>query len=252
VATDGGELPAGFLSDAPQLRGRVLFDQTWADLVFLHWPVDAAAVADLFPAGARPDVWHDGSTYVGLVPFRMSRAGFGTGHPVPFFGSFLEWNVRLYSVDAQGRHGIVFLSLDATRWPVVLGAQLAFGLPYRWAAMHRQVIDDLVVWTARRRRVRRPGSGPRSRVVVEPGPAIEPTPLEVFLTSRWGLHTAHLGRTWWIPNEHGPWPLQQARLVELDDGLVAAAGVAPAGEMLRPLVTSGVHTRFGRPRLLPR
>lgn len=246
------ELPAHFHADAPPLQGRVLFDQTWADLVFLHWPVDPAAVAGLFPAGAEPDVWHDGHTYVGLVPFRMRGAGFGSGHPVPYFGSFLEWNVRLYSVDAQGRHGIVFLSLDATRWSVVLGAQLAFGLPYRRARMRRSADGGAVTWTMRRRSVRGPGSGPRSRVVVEPGPAVEPTPLEVFLTARWGLHTAHLGRTWWIPNEHGPWPLQQARLLELDDQLLTAAGVSPAGAMLRPLLTAGVTTRFGLPRPLPR
>ena len=34
---------------------------------------------------------------------------------MPWAGSFLETNVRLYSIDATGRRGIVFLSLDTDR-----------------------------------------------------------------------------------------------------------------------------------------
>ena len=76
---------------------------------------------------------------------------------------------------------------------------------------------------------------------------MEPTPLEIWLTARWGAHTRKAGRTWWVPNEHGPWPFQSAEILELDDDLVAAGGVTVAGDRLRALFSPGVHARFGRP-----
>ncbi len=72
-------------------------------------------------------------------------------------------------------------------------------------------------------------------------------PLEVWLTARWGAHTRKAGRTWWMPNEHGAWPLRSAEILELDDELVSAAGVEPAGDPMRALFSPGVHARFGRP-----
>ena len=124
--------------DAPGLTGRVMMTQRWRDLTFLHWAVDPAEVAHRMPPGVRPDTL-DGRTYVGLIPFRMVDAGLGRGPAVPWLGTFLETNVRLYSVDDRGRRGVVFVSLDANRLLVVLGARAAFNLPYRWARMgHRR------------------------------------------------------------------------------------------------------------------
>src|SRR4029079_6755990 len=120
------------------MTGPVMMNQGWRDLTFLHWAVPPEEVAHLMPPGVRPDTL-DGVTYVGLIPFRMVRAGIARGPGVPWFGTFLETNVRLYSVDDTGRRGIVFLSLDADRAAVVLGARAAFGLPYRWARMRHRV-----------------------------------------------------------------------------------------------------------------
>src|SRR5919112_4909616 len=119
---------------APPLQSRQVMSQWWRDIAFLHWRVDPAVVAPLLPRGAHPDV-HDGSTWVGLIPFRMDDAGVGRGRPVPRYGSFPETNVRLYSVDDAGRHGVVFRSLEAPWLPVVAGARLGFGVPYEWARM---------------------------------------------------------------------------------------------------------------------
>ena len=89
-------------------------DQWWRDITFLHWPVDPALVAPLLPRGVRPDLY-GGAAWVGLIPFRMVDAGVGSGRPVPWLGTFLETNVRLYSTDDRGRRGVVFCSLDADR-----------------------------------------------------------------------------------------------------------------------------------------
>ena len=80
----------------------------------------------------------------------------------------------------------------------------------------------------------------------------KPTPLEVWLTARWGLHTRLAGRTVWVPNQHGPWPLRAAHILNLADDLVAGVGIEVAGDMLRPLFSTGVRTTFGLPSVVGR
>ena len=70
------------------MTGPVMMNQGWRDLTFLHWAVPPEEVAHLMPPGVRPDTL-DGVTYVGLIPFRMVRAGIARGPGVPWFGSFL-------------------------------------------------------------------------------------------------------------------------------------------------------------------
>ncbi len=235
---------AGYPVTAPRLPGPVTFDQRWADLTFVHWPVRPDSVAGLFPAGTRPDVFADGMTYAGLVPFVMRSTKIGSALPLPYFGSFAETNIRLYSIDDAGRHGVLFRSLETARLAVVPVTRIGLGVPYSWARMRIARRGDRITYDSERRWPRR---GLRSRLTVAIGDAVEPTPLEVWLTARWGAHTRKAGRTWWIPNEHGPWPLQVAEILELEDELLHAGGVEPAGERLRGLFSPGVRTRFGRP-----
>lgn len=237
-------LPAGFPATPPPLSGPVTFDQCWSDLTFVHWPVRPGDVAHLLPPGTRPDVFGDGLTYVGLVPFAMIRTKVGNTLPLPYLGRFLETNVRLYSVDAAGRHGVVFRSLETARLAVVPVTRVGLGVPYTWAKMRIMRDGDRITYDSVRRWPRR---GLCSRLTVAVGEGVQPTPLEVWLTARWGAHTRKAGRTWWVPNEHGPWPLRAAEILELRDELVAAGGVRPAGERLRALFSPGVRTLFGRP-----
>ncbi|MGA8994847.1 MAG: DUF2071 domain-containing protein [Nocardioidaceae bacterium] len=241
------------LLDAPPLTGPVMMNQDWRDLTFLHWAVDPEQVAALMPPGVRPDVL-DGRTYVGLIPFRMVDAGVSRGPGVPWAGSFLETNVRLYSVDSTGRRGIVFLSLDSDRAVVVAGARAVFGLPYRWARMrYDERPDGDAAGPGRvhryRARLRRPGPGVRSRIVVRSGGPRPATALDDFLSARWGLHVRWWGRTLHVPNSHDRWPLREAELLELDDDLMASVGLP--GLASRPpdqvAFSPGVHTEFGLP-----
>jgi uncharacterized protein YqjF (DUF2071 family) len=118
--------------DAPALSGRTVASQRWSDLVFLHWRAEPELVAPLLPRGLKPDVF-DGTTWVGLIPFVLDRATVLGSPPVPYFGSFVEVNVRLYAVDERGRRGVVFVSLEASRLAAVLAARSLFALPYMWS-----------------------------------------------------------------------------------------------------------------------
>ena len=108
---------------APSLESRAVASQRWSNLSFVHWRVGASVLAPLMPAGVRPDQ-HDGSSWVGLIAFYLDRATLLGSPPVPYFGAFTEVNVRLYGVDEQGRRGVVFLSLEASRLAAVAGATL--------------------------------------------------------------------------------------------------------------------------------
>jgi uncharacterized protein len=117
--------------EAPELPRPIIMDQSWRDAVFLHWRIPEPVAAPFMPPGVVPDSF-DGSAWVGLIGFRMLGAGLGRGPAVPYFGSFSEINVRLYSREPDGTRGVVFLSLDASRLAVVLAARAA-GIPYVWS-----------------------------------------------------------------------------------------------------------------------
>jgi len=66
-------------SVSPTLRpdeGAVL-TQRWADLLFVHWAVDAAALRARLPAGLELDTF-EGRAYVGIVPFTLYTESEGT------------------------------------------------------------------------------------------------------------------------------------------------------------------------------
>ena len=238
-------LPSDFQVGPPPLHGRVIFEHDWRDLAFLHWRLPPAVVAPLMPPGTRPDTF-DGDTFVALVPFELRGANFFGSPAFPYLGDFLETNVRLYSVDDQGRHGVVFASLETSRLAIALAARTTVGLPYTWSRQTATVSGSRRTWTARRRW---PDRGLRSQISIEVGPAIaEPDDLAIFLTARWGLHTERFGRTVWMPNVHEPWELQQARVTGLRDQLVRAAGLPVTGAPDVPtMFSAGVHTVFGEP-----
>ncbi|MGW2051711.1 YqjF family protein [Streptomyces sp. NPDC001858] len=238
--------PHPITPDAPDAIARPLLTQSWLDLAFLHWAVDPADVAGLLPPGTVPDTLN-GVTYVGLVAFRMHRVGWFRLPGVPYLGSFPETNVRLYSVDAHGRRGVVFRSLDASRLLPVAVARIGFRMPYVWSRMAIDVDGDTVTYTGRRRW---PGPrGARSRLTVRVGERIvEPTESEHFLTARWGMHGTFFGRSTFLRNAHPRWPLHRAELVECEEDLVTAAGLpAPVGEPVSVLYSPGVPARFDRP-----
>lgn len=245
ATTDPGLL--GYPVLPPPLPRPVSFDQRWSDLTFVHWPVAPESIAHLYPPGTRPDLFADGTTYVGLIPFAMSYTKLGTAVPLPYFGRFLETNVRLYSVDDAGRHGVLFRSLETARLAVVPVTRIGLGVPYTWAKMRLTRSGRQITYHSVRRWPRR---GLRNLMTVTVGDVVEPTALEVWLTARWGAHTRKAGRTWWVPNEHCQWPLQAAEISELHDELVDAAGIQPAGDRLRALYSAGVQTYFGRPCLV--
>src|SRR6202012_244403 len=100
---------------------------------FPHWRTPSSEIRALVPPALAIDEL-DGSSWVGVVPFRMSGVMRRPLPDLPGLSAFPELNVRLY-VEHGGKPGVWFLSLDATNAIAVWAARRFFHLPYFRARM---------------------------------------------------------------------------------------------------------------------
>lgn len=234
----------------PRPVARPVMLQGWHDLASIHWRYDPDVVQRLLPPGFRVDTF-DGSAWVGLLPFHMRRIRVPGLPPLGPLSTFPETNIRTYLVDERGRRGVWFASLDITRLLPTLVARVSYRLPYCWSSMAIDREDDVIRYRSRRRwpRPQPGGAAARSSVAVRVGAALDPaevTDLDHFLSARWALGSTLLGPLW-AEVDHGPWPLHRATVLEVDESLLAAAGLPdPTGEP-HVLWSPGVDVRIGRP-----
>ena len=115
--------------------------QSWLDLCFLHWRVDETQLRKLVPDSVELDT-HDGSTWLGVTPFRLSNFRLRGLPPMPGLSTFPEVNVRTY-VTRDGKPGIWFFSLDAASRLGVEAAKKAYKLPYHHAEMRYERVGEI-------------------------------------------------------------------------------------------------------------
>ena len=227
----------------PPLPGHTLLTQRWHDMVFVHWAVQASAVSHLFPQATRPDILF-GRTYVGVVAFAAPSTRLAGAIQI---GPMKEVNVRLYSVDGRGRQGVVFLSMDVTRPDMVVGARALLRLPYMWSRIDSPRPYPTAAGFRLRRWVR-PRLGASVEIDARLPVTEQASPLEQFLTARWGLHTRTALGTAWVPISHPPLPLSRGTLVRCDQSLLEAAGVpAATAPPVSVLWSPGAEARLGGP-----
>ncbi|MEU1072849.1 MULTISPECIES: DUF2071 domain-containing protein [unclassified Streptomyces] len=214
----------------------------WKRLAMAHWRYEADAVQRLLPAGLLVDRFED-RAWVSLTPFTMASVrGLGVV-PLPP-SAFPETNLRTYVRLPDGRSGLWFFSLDVTA-PHMLAAR-AIGVPYRLATLTVREQGADTLYTGRRRGTR--GVGYRLRTGAGE-PVGELSPLDEWLTSRWGAFSRRAGRLWLTPVHHEPWMLRHGTLRELRQTLTAAAGLPDPGPVALVHLSPGVGpVRLGPPR----
>lgn len=204
-----------------------IMTQTWHDLLFAHWPIDAAVLRDLVPRGFVIDTY-EGQAWLGIVPFHMSNVAPRGVPALPWVSAFPELNVRTY-VRVGGRGGVYFFSLDAAN-PIAVGvARTLVHLPYFTADMTVEV-DPAGGWIQYRSRRRTPGAPPAELVArYRPtGPAAPPVPetLDHFLSERYCLFTIDKDfHAYSLDIHHPPWPLQPAEAEIEVNTMASAAGI---------------------------
>jgi uncharacterized protein YqjF (DUF2071 family) len=183
--------------------------QSWKDLLFAHWPVPANAIRPLVPRGLKVQEFA-GTSWVGVVPFRMSGVMRRPLPDLPWLSAFPELNLRLY-VERDGKPGVWFLSLDAANPVAVWAARRFFHLPYFLAEIAFDHRPAGFAFASRRtgkaghvsfRAHYRPSSVPFEA---------KPETLEAFLAERYCLYAqAPSGELFRAEVHHVPWPLQEA------------------------------------------
>jgi uncharacterized protein YqjF (DUF2071 family) len=184
--------------------------QTWYHLLFAHWPISAAAMRALVPAGLELDTY-DGQAWLGVVPFGMTRVYPRRTFPVPWLSRFLELNVRTY-VTYGGKPGVLFFSLDAANSAAVAIARRFFRLPYFHAHMRLAQRGGWIHYTSYRIHAGAPPAEFDGRYrPAGPVYASQPGTLEAWLTERYCLYTVGpKGEVYRGEIHHARWPLQPA------------------------------------------
>ena len=210
-----------------------LMRQTWHDLLFAHWTVDAVALRRQVPAVFELDLY-EGDAWIAVVPFRMTNVAPRGLPALPWLSAFPELNVRTY-VRVGGKPGVYFFSLDAGN-PVAVGiARTLFHLPYFSAAMTFEERDGWIHYDSRRtgRSASPVGFTARYRATI-PGDAPMPGTLERFLTERYCLYTTKGADAYRLEIHHPPWNLQPAEAEITVNTMVEAAGLV--GPVTPPLL----------------
>ena len=199
---------------------------TWHDLLFAHWPVPAAALRALIPAPLQVDEY-DGTAWLGVVPFRMSKVTPRGVPALPWLSAFPELNVRTY-VTAEGKPGVWFFSLDAANPVAVAVARAWYHLPYFRARVRCAALaSGGVRYESMRTHRGAPAAQLRGeyRPVAPASPAARGT-LDYFLTERYCLYAADAhGRVFRGEIHHRPWPLQAAEADFAINTMALAHGV---------------------------
>lgn len=114
-------------------EGSPIMHQTWQNLLFLHWPIDPVLLRPHIPMRLEIDTF-EGKAWIGVTPFAMTDVHLTAIPPIPGLSSLLELNVRTY-VHLNGKPGVWFFSLDASKLLPALAARVLFMLPYYIAEM---------------------------------------------------------------------------------------------------------------------
>lgn len=203
-----------------------IMTQSWHDLLFAHWEVDARVLREKLPRGFELDLF-EGRAWVAVVPFRMTNVAPRGVPALPWMSSFAELNVRTY-VRVGGTPGVFFFSLDAANAVAVRVARTFLHLPYHSASMQVVTRDGWIEYESRRTS----SFGPPAELAMRyraVGGAHAPTrgTLDYFLTERYCLFTVdNAARPRRLDIHHPPWLLQPAEAEISLNTMAAAAGIA--------------------------
>jgi uncharacterized protein YqjF (DUF2071 family) len=207
----------------PMPPGPWLMTQTWHDLLFAHWPVDAAALRALVPASFEIDCF-DGAAWLGIVPFYMTNVAPRLVPALPWVSAFPELNVRTY-VTVGDKPGVFFFSLDAGNPLAVGAARGLLNLPYYSAAMTVDDHDGEIAYASRRESAPAAEFAARYRGLGDRNPPPRGT-LEYFLTERYCLYAVDRSvHAYRLDIHHPPWPLESAQAEITMNTMAEAAGL---------------------------
>jgi uncharacterized protein len=202
-----------------------IMTQTWHDLLFAHWPIDAGTLREKVPPEFELDLF-DGTGWIAVVPFHMTNVAPRGVPSLPWISEFPELNVRTY-VRVNDKPGIYFFSLDAGSTLAVQAARVLLNLPYYSAAMSVTASGAHIGYDSRREDS---SAAAVLSAIYRPVGAVFAAAsgsLEYFLTERYCLYNLdHRGAPYRLEIHHPPWPLQAADAEFTRNTMASAAGLS--------------------------
>jgi uncharacterized protein len=200
-------------------EGSPIMHQTWLNLLFLHWPIDPALLRPLIPSRLEIDTY-DGKAWIGITPFAMADIHLTNLPAVPGLDSLVELNVRTY-VHYQGKPGVWFFSLDASKLLPAIAARIVFMLPYYRAAMEFAQTIDAFRFNSQRT------VGPTANFSASWKTGIrlrdpDQDSLAFFLVERYALFSGSNESLMMARIYHHPWILEEVVGVEHTSSMISA------------------------------
>ena len=213
--------------------GSPVMHQTWAKLLFMHWPIPVGAIRDKIPSRLEIDTFED-HAWISITPFTMWNVRPVGVPPIPGLSAFHECNVRTY-VHLDGVPGIWFFSLDVNKAIPAIAARYFYALNYLTAKIDLCQVGRGINYSLERAAQR--GGGPaRLEASWEIGDSLPqgtPESLEFFLTERYCLYAAHETKLLRARIWHVPWTLRAAKLNALHSTMAASQAIPePDGQPL--------------------
>jgi len=200
-------------------EGSPIMHQTWQNLLFLHWPIDPALLRPLIPERLEIDTY-DGKAWIGVTPFAMTDVHLTSLPPIPGLDSLLELNVRTY-VHHDGKPGVWFFSLDASKLIPAMAARILFMLPYYKADMQFTQQESEMHFSSRRVIGREARFDARWRTGIQlRDPDIDS--LAFFLVERYCLFAGSDESLAITRIYHHPWILDEVLGLEQQSTMIAA------------------------------
>ncbi|MFO8026883.1 MAG: DUF2071 domain-containing protein [Opitutales bacterium] len=224
-------------------NGPVVMYQRWTELLFLHWAVAPEVVQAGLPEGLSVDTY-EGKAWIGVVPFFMNGVRPRFLPSVPWFSNFPELNLRTYVVDARGRPGVWFYSLDTPQPLANWIARRFFHLNYRTARFAVEPSAETIRYESR---LRLDGAWDEAQTYnwTRQGASFtaDPGTLEFFLVERYRLFSYDWERKQLFSGQvhHRPYPLHQVELTRYSKHLFSLNKLAtPASAPASVLASKGV------------
>jgi uncharacterized protein YqjF (DUF2071 family) len=214
----------------PLPEGNWIAEQTWNDVLFIHWPVSKDVLRERIPKGLELDTY-EGQAWVGITPFWLNGVRMRGLPPLPGVSQFPEVDVRTYVV-AEDKPGVLYFTMDTSNPLIVAGARSVYFLPYFNAEITLEHEIDKVCFTSERQGNDTPDAQLSIRYWGEPD--VNPPPkgtLDYWLTERYCLYTLDSENYLCRGNiHHLPWQLQPAK-AEIRKNTLASAIHLPLPEI---------------------
>ncbi len=133
----------------PPPRRPWMLQQTWTNVLSMHWPVAPSALKRFVPSALELQE-HDDTGWLSVIALQIEAMRFRALPSLPGLSTFPQLNLRTY-VQCEGKPGVWFLRVDADNPLAAWGARELLHLPYVFSSIMAEESDGAHCFTATRK-----------------------------------------------------------------------------------------------------